>query len=122
MVACFAGSHTNAYSDNNLDIQAGKNIYTRCTGCHTYDYHRTGPKHCGLVGRKAGSTPGFEYTQAMKDSDIIWTAATLEKFLYSPMDMIPGTSMGFSGITSPTELKQLTAFLLSLSDLNPLCQ
>jgi len=122
MAACIMGSHNNTYADDHFDIQAGKKIYTQCTGCHTYSYHRTGPKHCGLFGQRAGSANGFEFTQAMKESGIIWTTATLDKFLKSPLEMIPGTSMGFSGIASRTERSQLISFLASLSNSNPLCR
>lgn len=59
------------------DVDAGERTYTQCTGCHTPGYNRTGPKHCGILGRAAGGVKNFEYTKAMTNSDIIWTKKTL---------------------------------------------
>jgi len=63
------------------DPKAGEAIYARCAACHALEYDRTGPRHCGLFGRRAGSVPGFDYSQAMKQSRIVWNEATLDRFL-----------------------------------------
>ncbi|MFK5983932.1 MAG: c-type cytochrome [Pseudomonadota bacterium] len=110
----------NANSD--MDVRAGERIYTRCTGCHAPDYNRTGPKHCGILGRIAGGVKNFEYTKAMSNSGIIWTNETLDEFLTSPFNMIPGTSMGFVGIASKQERQQLIAYLSQLDEKNSLCK
>jgi len=122
LLACFSGSQNIAYSDSDINIAAGKHIYTRCTGCHTFAYHRTGPKHCGLFERRAGSSPGFEFTPALTDSGIIWTTKTLDQFLKAPLETVPGTNMGFSGIPSSIERAQLIMFLSTLTEKNPLCR
>lgn len=93
-------------------LQRGEQIYSRCAACHAIDYNRTGPQHCGLFGRKAGTAPGFDnYSQAMRDSGIVWNAKTLDRFLTSPMDMVPGTFMGYAGIKDPQERADLIAWL-----------
>ncbi|HEX7417437.1 MAG TPA: hypothetical protein VF315_05210, partial [Steroidobacteraceae bacterium] len=43
------------------DPKAGQEIYARCIACHALAYDRTGPRHCGLLGRRAGSVKGFGY-------------------------------------------------------------
>lgn len=101
---------------------AGEVLYTQCVGCHSPSYHRTGPKHCGLLGRQAGSTAEFNFTEAMKRSNIVWTKTTLDKFLQAPLAMIPGTSMGYAGITSREEREHLILFLSTLDETNPLCR
>ncbi|MCD6674372.1 MAG: cytochrome c family protein, partial [Burkholderiaceae bacterium] len=80
------------------DPAAGAKIYTRCEACHALAYDRTGPRHCGLIGRKAGSVPGFDYSDAMKRSGIVWNAKTLDRFLADPMKAVPGTTMGYAGV------------------------
>jgi len=100
---------------------AGETLYTRCTGCHSPAYNRTGPKHCGISGRAAGGVKGFNYTQALKNSGITWTRDTLNQFLLSPFTMIPGTSMGFIGISSPEERSQLVSYLMHLNEGNEQC-
>ena len=74
------------------------------------------------MGRYAGEVDGFEFTSAMKKSAIKWTPETLDEFLQAPMDMIPGTSMGYAGISSTKERHQLIDFLLTLTNENPLCR
>jgi cytochrome c len=93
------------------DAKAGEAIYARCLACHALAYDRTGPKHCGLFGRRAGTVPGFAYSDAMKRSNIVWNAKTLDRFLASPMVAVPGTSMGYAGVTDAKERANLIAYL-----------
>lgn len=90
---------------------AGQVIYERCLGCHALAYDRTGPRHCGLFGRRAGSVPGFPYSAAMQRSHIVWDEKTLDLFLADPPKAIPGTSMGYAGIRDKTERADLIAYL-----------
>lgn len=93
------------------DALRGEAIYSRCLACHALAYDRTGPRHCGLFGRQAGTVPGFAYSQAMKDSKIIWDEKTLNLFLENPMKDVPGTSMGYAGIPDAQERADLIAYL-----------
>ena len=93
------------------DAGAGEAIYSRCVACHALAYDRTGPRHCGLFGRRAGSVAGFEYSDAMKGSTIVWNAKTLDRFLADPMAAVPGTSMGYAGVTDRKERADLIAYL-----------
>jgi cytochrome c len=93
------------------ELRAGEAIYARCMACHALAYDRTGPRHCGLFGRRAGSVPGFPYSEAMKRSDIVWNAATLDRFLANPTRVVPGTAMGYAGIPDPAERRALIAWL-----------
>jgi cytochrome c len=93
------------------DAKRGAAIYERCAGCHSLAADRTGPRHCGLIGRKAGSVPGFAYSDAMKLSGIVWSARSLDRFLAAPLRAIPGTSMGYAGVPDPGERADLIAFL-----------
>jgi len=89
----------------------GEQIWSRCQACHALQYDRTGPRHCGLFGRKAGSVPGFDYSPAMKRSGIVWNAATLDRFIANPLGTVPGTTMGYAGVADPQERADLIAFL-----------
>jgi cytochrome c len=94
------------------DPKAGEGVYSRCLACHSLERHRTGPKHCGLFGRKAGSAPGFEeYSPAMKRSKIVWNEKTLDRFLASPMKAVPGTTMTYAGVEDAKERADLIAYL-----------
>lgn len=89
----------------------GEQIYTRCLACHALAYDRVGPRHCGLIGRRAGSVPGFDYSAAMKKSGIIWNEATLNRFLASPLKMVPGSTMTYDGVPNAGERADLIVYL-----------
>jgi cytochrome c len=92
-------------------IKLGETVYSRCVACHALAYDRTGPRHCGLFGRRAGSVAGFDYSAAMSKSEIVWTAKTLDRFLTNPTKALPGTSMGYAGVPDRTERKALIDYL-----------
>lgn len=81
------------------DADNGKTIFDqRCAICHAVTSAPggpvTGPSMVGVVGRKAATVPGFQlYSQALKDSGIVWSAKSLDEFLAMPMQKVPGTTM-----------------------------
>jgi cytochrome c len=93
------------------DPEAGEAVYSRCLGCHSLPVNRTGPMHCGLLGRRAGSVPGFEYSPAMKRSTLVWNEQTLERFLADPPKTIPGTAMTYAGVPEAKDRADLIAYL-----------
>ena len=93
------------------DVKQGESVYARCVACHALAYDRTGPRHCGLFGRRAGSVAGFDYSPAMKRSKIVWNAATLDRFLANPPKAVPGTSMTYAGVPDQRERAALIAYL-----------
>ena len=70
-----------------------------------------GPVLNGVVGRKAGTYPGFEYSDANKNSGIVWTPEELDKYLTSPQTVVPHTKMIFPGLTDAQKRKDVIAFL-----------
>ena len=92
-------------------LRLGEAVYARCLACHALAYDRTGPRHCGLFGRRAGGVPGFAYSPAMRQSGIVWDARTLDRFLADPTRAVPGTSMGYAGVKDGKERAALIAYL-----------
>jgi cytochrome c len=92
-------------------IEQGREIYERCAACHSLERDRVGPRHCGLFGRRAGSVPGFPYSDAMRDSGIVWSWETLDRFIADPLGTVPGTFMGYAGVPDAEERAQLLAYL-----------
>jgi cytochrome c len=92
-------------------IERGREVYERCAACHSLERDRVGPRHCGLLGRRAGSVLGFPYSDAMRDSGIVWTWETLDRFIADPLGTVPGTFMGYAGIPDAEERAQLLAYL-----------
>ena len=93
------------------DPRLGELVYERCAACHSLARDRAGPRHCGLFGRRAGSVEGYEYSEAMKGSGIVWDETALDRFLENPMQAVPGTSMGYAGVESARERADLIAYL-----------
>lgn len=81
----------------NADAAQGATLYAaNCGSCHSLDANRVGPAHRGVYGRKAGSAPGYDYTAAVRNSRVVWSAATLDRWLQNPRAVIPGTKMAFT--------------------------
>ena len=75
----------------------GREVFEkRCTGCHSLDDQRMGPRLRGVFGRKAGAVEGFPYSDALKGSHVVWNAESLEKWLADPDQFVPGNDMSFS--------------------------
>ncbi len=87
-----------------------------CTGCHAVVAGRNGigPSLRGVIGRKAGSLPGYAYSAALQKSGIVWTPARLDNWLSGPMDLVPGTKMSFGGYAGPKQRQAVIAYLETL--------
>lgn len=106
-----AGTASGATTDHEA-LRRGERIYERCAGCHSIEVNRTGPQHCGLFGRRAGTAPGYDgYSQALRDSRIVWSERTLDGFLQEPTKAVPGTTMGYAGVEDARERADLIAWL-----------
>ena len=92
------------------DPVAGKTLYQACMGCHSLDENDVGPKHRGVVGRKAGIIPGYAYSAAVKNSGIVWTPVKLDLWLTNPQKLVPGAKMFFS-VSSPKQRADIIAYL-----------
>jgi cytochrome c len=95
------------------DPDKGATVFKRCAACHVVDkpQNRVGPSLHGLFGRKAGSVEGFKYSDAMKNADITWDEAQLDKYLENPKGDIPGNKMAFPGLKKPEERADVIAYL-----------
>jgi cytochrome c len=79
------------------DASRGQTLYeSRCVACHSLDASRVGPAHRGVYGRKAGSVADYAYSDALKNSQIIWNATSLDQWLTDPEKLIPGQRMNYS--------------------------
>ena len=96
------------------DAAAGEKVFGVCKACHQIGEtakNSVGPQLNGIIGRKAGTVEGYNYTAANKGSGLTWDEATFREYIKDPKAKIPGTKMMFSGIKSEQEIKDLTAFL-----------
>ncbi len=89
-----------------------------CRECHSFvkDDNRLGPTLYGVVGRKAGTQPGYAFTQSLKDSGVTWDAATLDKWIANPNAVIPGNGMSppYGGVADPAIRAKIIAYMKTL--------
>ncbi|MET2827603.1 c-type cytochrome [Mesorhizobium shangrilense] len=98
------------------DADAGKKIFTRCMVCHeaAADTNKIGPSLHGVIGRKAGSLPSFNYSDAMKKAGaggLVWDEANIAAYIKAPKVKVPGNKMPFAGLQSDTDIANVIAYL-----------
>jgi cytochrome c len=96
------------------DAAAGKTSFNKCLACHAIGpdaKNKVGPELNGLNGRKSGTAPDFNYTDANKNSGITWNEAEFKDYIKDPKAKIPGTKMAFAGIKNEKEASDLWAYL-----------
>lgn len=92
------------------DPERGKTLYGGCMGCHSLDENDVGPKHRGVVGRKAGTVPDYAYSNALKTSGIVWDPGHLDRWLANPQKLVPGAKMFYS-VSDAQSRADLIAYL-----------
>jgi cytochrome c len=111
----FAGSLAQAQTAATPgDAAKGKLVFLECQGCHAVAPGGpvlVGPDLAGVVGRKAGSLAGYNYSPALKASGLAWNTANLDRWLTDPGALVPGTKMAFAGIDSPALRADVIAYL-----------
>jgi len=99
------------------DAEAGKAVFKSiCNLCHEAieGKNRVGPSLYGVVGRRAGTAPGFTYSDVVKGSGLIWTEENLERWISGPQSVVPGTKMTYTGLKDDKKRHDVIAFLKTL--------
>ncbi|TPK97019.1 MULTISPECIES: cytochrome c family protein [unclassified Mesorhizobium] len=96
------------------DPDAGASVFKRCMACHAVGpdaKNGVGPVLNGVVGRAAGTYPGYNYSAANKNSGLTWDESTLTTYLHAPRKLVPGTKMTFAGLSKDQEIADVIAYL-----------
>lgn len=118
-----AGAATAAWAGG--DAEAGKAAFQQCAICHRVGpgaKNAIGPELNDLIGRKAASAEGYNYSAAMKkkgEEGLVWEPDKLEAFLTNPMKYVPGTKMGFAGLHDEQARQNVIAYLETFSKKKP---
>ncbi len=97
-------------------LARGRILFLKCASCHDISNgpsQKTGPNLEGVVGRRAGSLPGYGYSAAMKTQSFVWTKPMLERWLKAPNAVVPGTAMGFEGLSRLSDRDAVIDYLIS---------
>jgi cytochrome c len=103
------------------DAAAGEKVFNKCKVCHVADQdtNKIGPSLHGVIGRKAGTHPGYAYSKAMIEagnSGVVWDEPTLTTYLHNPRAMVKGTKMAFVGLQSDADITNVIAYLKQFSN------
>ncbi len=96
------------------DAERGAAVFKKCAPCHKIGPGATnlvGPELDGIDGRHSGSVAGYNYSDANKNSGIVWDEATFKEYIKDPRAKIPGTKMVFAGIKNEQDVNDLWAYL-----------
>jgi nitrite reductase (NO-forming) len=95
------------------DPTAGRLVYRKCQACHSIESGKNmlGPSLAGVIGRKAGTEAGYNYSPAMKSADIVWNPQTLDQYLTDPAKVVPGNKMPFPGLKTDHDRTDVIAYL-----------
>jgi len=95
------------------DATAGERTFAQCKTCHSIQagQNRIGPSLFGLIGRKAGTAPNYNYSGAMKNSGLTWNEQTLADYLENPRKKVVGTKMTYAGLAKPQDRANVIAYL-----------
>ena len=92
----------------------GARDFQRCISCHSLDPAEEGlpgPPLQGVFGRRAASLAGFDYSQPLREANLVWDAATLDRFLADPEGLVPGTAMGLPPLRDAALRQRIIAYL-----------
>ena len=96
----------------------GAKVFAQCRACHTIEKggkNLVGPNLHGVIGRKAGTMAGFNYSPAMKAYGKVWDAKTLDAYIAAPQQVVKGTRMAFVGVKNPDQRKALIDYISKAS-------
>ena len=97
------------------DAEAGGKLFAKtCGGCHSIGEGARGgfgPELNGIIGRPAGTTADYQYSDAMKNSGVVWTRDKLAAYIEAPKKVVSGTRMIFWGISDPEKIDNILAYL-----------
>ncbi len=96
------------------DPARGEKVFVKCRACHQIgpDAHNAvGPVLNGVIGRHSGVYPGYDYSDANKNSGLTWDEATFREYIKGPQAKVPGTKMTFAGLTKQSDIDNIVAYL-----------
>lgn len=98
------------------DAERGRQLFeTRCIGCHSIDSNRIGPALRGVLGRRSGGVADFDYSNAVRNAQLVWDPQNLDRWLSGPEAFLPGQRMGYM-VASADDRADLIAYLTTLDD------
>jgi cytochrome c len=98
------------------DAAAGEKVFAHCAPCHSNKpgENKFGPSLAGVIGRKSGTEPGYNYSSAMKEANVIWDEKSLDEYLQGPGKFVRGTRMVYF-VPNEKDRQDVIAYLKTLT-------
>jgi len=98
------------------DAAAGEKVFAHCAPCHSNKpgENKFGPSLAGVIGRKSGTEPGYNYSSAMKEANVIWDEKSLDEYLQGPGKFVRGTKMVYF-VPNEKDRQDVIAYLKTLT-------
>jgi cytochrome c2 len=96
------------------DRARGQQVFVKCQPCHSAEaggLHIVGPNLHGVIGRKAGTAPGFNYSHAFREADFTWDSEKLDRYLTDPAAFVDSNWMPFTGLKRSEDRRDIICFL-----------
>ena len=96
------------------DPALGEKVFVKCRAGHQIGptaHNAVGPVLSGVIGRHSGTYPGYDYSDANKNSGLTWDEATFRRYIQAPQAVVPGTKMTFTGLTKQSDVNNIVAYL-----------
>ena len=98
------------------DPALGEKVFAKCRSCHQIGpgaHNAVGPELNGVIGRHSGAVPDYPYSDANRNSGLVWDASTFRRYIVDPRGVVPGTKMSFAGLTREKDVDNILAYLQS---------
>ncbi|BCP55157.1 cytochrome c-550 [Kaistia sp. 32K] len=96
------------------DATLGQKVFLKCRACHQIGENAknaVGPELNGLFGRHSGSVEGYKYSDANKNSGIVWDETVFREYIHDPKAKVPGTKMTFVGLKDDKDIDNVIAYI-----------
>jgi cytochrome c len=114
LASCLVLASANLGVAHAQEAAAGEKVFGACRACHQIGpnaHNAVGPELNGVIGRPAGTVPGYSYSAANKNSGLTWDEETFTRYIQNPQGVVKGTKMTYAGLKDPEKIKDLIAFL-----------
>lgn len=104
-----------AFTESSADADRGKQLFEkRCTGCHSLERNKEGPRLGDVFGRHVGTAPGFDYSAGMKSAGFTWDETRLDQWLTDTDSVVADNKMDFH-VPKPDERADIIRYLKLIS-------